>query len=221
MNRYFLVDYERIHNQKTCLNGIETLTAQDTVYILFSGEETGVSFSVMEKISASKAKIIRKLVDEETEDTMQYVIGFYIGYVAGKEKDNNYALAVISDETFGFLPKLGKVNLYVGQTIGKAISVMPQPTAQERSNSEWENKFSEIMDGLGINGGSIESELSKTLKKARETADSIAAQTKVKDLISGDLADAILNALKPLIDPEDTVTPRDDDNDSDYHDNDD
>ena len=207
MNRYFLVDYERIHNRNTCLNGIENLTEQDTVYILFSGEDTGVSFSVMEKISASKAKIVRKHIEQETEDTVPYVIGFYIGRIAGKERNGNYAIGVISDETFGFLTKLSKVNLYVNMTIGKAAAVMPVP---EHSSSEWENKFSEIMDTLDLGDG-IEKELHKTLKKARETADSVAraayTQAKVNDLFKGkgfpqDLADSVYNALKPLLDPD-------------------
>ena len=64
------------------------------------------------------------------------------------------------------------------------------------------------MDGLNI-GKNLESEVHNTLKKARETADSIAraayAQAKVNDLLKGlpqDLADSVFTALKPLLDPE-------------------
>ncbi len=201
MNRYFLVDYERIHNRSTCLNGIEHLKESDTVYILFSGEETGVSFSVMEKIQASHAKVVQKHIISDTEDALQYVIGFYLGSIAGREKEEHYAIAVISDEKFGFLPKLENISLYVSQSIGKAVAVMPVPN-EETETSEWDNKFSEIMESLNLGKG-IEAELHKTIQKARETADSIAAQTKVKDLFGRDLADSVYNALKPLIDPDD------------------
>ena len=50
MKRYFLVDFEHVPHTNTCLNGIENLKEEDEVYILFSGEESGVSFSMMEKI---------------------------------------------------------------------------------------------------------------------------------------------------------------------------
>ncbi len=210
MKRYFLVDFEHLQHPNICLNGIETLTAEDTVYILFSGEESGVSFSMMEKINASQAKIFRKYVSKDVnDDAMQYAVGFYMGYIKGKEQGKSYALAVISDEKFGFLPKLEEINLYACQTISKAISVMPQQEGEEQKvNSEWEKKFSEIMDGLDI-GKNLETEVHKTLKKARETADTIAraayAQAKVNDLFKGfpqDLADSVYTALKPLLDPE-------------------
>ena len=210
MKRYFLVDFEHLQHPNICLNGIENLTENDTVYILFSGEEAGVSFSMMEKINASQAQIFRKSVSKDVnEDAMQYAVGFYMGYIRGKEEDKNYALAVISDEKFGFLPKLEDVNLYACQTISKAVSVMPQYEGTEQKvNSEWEKKFSEIMEGLDIGKG-IETEVHKTLKKARETADTIAraayTQAKVNDLFKGlpqDLADSVYTALKPLLDPD-------------------
>lgn len=210
MKRYFLVDFEHIQHQNTCLNGIENLTEDDTVYILFSGEDSGVSFSMMEKLNASKAEIFRKYVSKDVnEQAMEYAVGFYMGYIKGKELGKGYALAVISDEKFGFLPKLEDVNLYACQSIARAVAVMPQHQGTEqKTNSEWENKFSEIMDGLNI-GKNLESEVHNTLKKARETADSIAraayAQAKVNDLLKGlpqDLADSVFTALKPLLDPE-------------------
>ncbi|MBR1528436.1 MAG: hypothetical protein IJ642_03920 [Oscillospiraceae bacterium] len=208
MKRYFLVDFEHLQHRNVCLNGIENLTEADKVYILFSGEDSGVSFSMMEKINASKAQIFRKYVSKDVnEDAMQYAIGFYMGYIrAREENNNNYALAIISDEKFGFLPKLEDINLYACQTISKAVSVMPQEDID--SGSEWEKKFSEIMDGLGI-GKNLETEVHKALNKARETADSVAraayTQAKVNDLLKGvpqDLADNVYNALKPLLDPE-------------------
>jgi len=209
MKRYFLVDFEHLQHRNICLNGIENLTEEDKVYILFSGEDSGVSFSMMEKINASKAQIFRKYVSTDVnEDAMQYAVGFYMGYIRAKEENNNYALAIISDEKFGFLPKLEEINLYACQTISKAISVMPQQDTEWKGNSEWEMKFSEIMDGLGI-GKNLESEVHKALNKARETADSVAraayTQAKVNDLLKGlpqDLADNVYNALKPLLDPE-------------------
>ena len=210
MKRYFLVDFEHVPHTNTCLNGIENLTADDTVYILFSGEESGVSFAMMEKINASKAQIFRKYVSKDVnEDAMQYAVGFYMGYIKSKEEKNGYALAVISEEKFGFLPKLEDVNLYACQSIAKAVAVMPQYEGTgQKGNTEWERKFSEIMEGLDI-GKNLETEVHKTLEKARETADSIAraayAQAKVNDLFKGfpqDLADSVSTALKPLLNPE-------------------
>ena len=209
MKRYFLVDFEHVPHTNTCLNGIENLTEEDTVYILFSGEDSGVSFAMMEKINASKAQIFRKYVSKDVnEDAMQYAVGFYMGYIKGKEERNGYALAVISDEKFGFLPKLEDVNLYACQSIAKAVAVMPQHQGTEKTSPEWERKFSEIMEGLDI-GKNLETEVHKTLEKARETADSIAraayAQAKVNDLFKGfpqDLADSVYTALKPLLNPE-------------------
>ncbi len=212
MKRYFLVDFEHLQHPNVCLNGIETLTEEDTVYILFSGEDSGVSFSMMEKINASKAKIFRKNVSKDVnDDAVQYAVGFYMGYIKGMEEGRGYALAVISDEKFGFLPKLEEINLYACQTISKALSVMPQHEGTEqKGSSEWEKKFSEIMENLDI-GKNLETEVHKALNKARETADSVAraayTQAKVNDLFKGkgfpqDLADSVYNALKPLLDPD-------------------
>ena len=210
MKRYFLVDFEHLQHQNICLNGVEELTKEDTVYILFSGEESGVSFSMLEKLNASEAVIFRKNVSQEVNtEAMEYAVGFYIGYIKGKEKAENYALAVISDEKFGFLPKLEEVNLYACQSIAKALSVMPQEEEpEEKIIPEWKRKFSEIMENLDI-GKNLESEVHRTLKKARETADSIASaaytQAKMNDLFKGfpqDLADKVYAALKPLLNPD-------------------
>ena len=87
MKRYFLVDFEHLQHQNICLNGVEELTKEDTVYILFSGEESGVSFSMLEKLNASEAVIFRKNVSQEVNtEAMEYAVGFYIGYIKGKEK---------------------------------------------------------------------------------------------------------------------------------------
>ena len=210
MKRYFIVDFEHLQHPNVCLNGIENLTPEDTVYILFSGEDAGISFSMMEKLNASGAQIFRKYVSKDVnDDAVQYAVGFYMGYIKGLEAHHGYALAIISDEKFGFLPKLEEVNLYACQSISKALSVMPQHQGSEqKASSEWERKFSEAMENLNI-GKNLEAEVHKTLKKARETADILArtayTQAKVNDLFKGfpqDLADSVYSALKPFLDPD-------------------
>ena len=80
MERYFLVDYERVKDQpENGLGGIEMLTEKDTVFILFKNENISISFLAMKKLIASKAKIIQKVMPEDNDQAVENVLCYLIG----------------------------------------------------------------------------------------------------------------------------------------------
>jgi len=86
MHRCFLVDYERVKEQAgNGLDGIEHLTNQDTVFILFRNENISIHFQTMKKLTSSEAEIIQKVIPEASDEVMENIFSYLIGkYSQGK-----------------------------------------------------------------------------------------------------------------------------------------
>ncbi len=99
---YFFVDYENVKNLG--LEGIETLSEDDTVIIFYSQNANTITFETHKKLCAAKANIIFERVNVGLKNALDFQLSSYVGYIMGKteEYEANYYL-VTNDAAFSVI----------------------------------------------------------------------------------------------------------------------
>lgn len=97
---YYLVDYENV--KKDGLNGINELSAEDTVCIFYSENADTITFDMHRKINESQADIVFQEVEVGTKNALDFQLATYLGYMIAKDKEQEYFL-VTKDNGFNIL----------------------------------------------------------------------------------------------------------------------
>lgn len=97
---YYLVDYENV--KKDGLNGINELSAEDTVCIFYSENADTITFDLHQRINASQADILFQEVEVGTKNALDFQLATYLGYMVAKDKEQEYYL-VTKDNGFNIL----------------------------------------------------------------------------------------------------------------------
>jgi len=94
----YLVDYENVN--KDGLNGVNQLTAGDSVCIFYSENADTLSFSLHHRLVESKANISFILVESKTKNALDFQLVTYLGYLIAADKSVSYFI-VSKDNGFG------------------------------------------------------------------------------------------------------------------------
>ncbi|MCM1038766.1 MAG: PIN domain-containing protein [Roseburia sp.] len=97
---YYLVDYENV--KRDGLNGINELSAEDTVCIFYSENADTITFDMHRKINESQAKIVFQEVEVGTKNALDFQLATYLGYLVAADKKQEYYI-VTKDNGFNIL----------------------------------------------------------------------------------------------------------------------
>ena len=97
---YYLVDYENV--KKDGLNGINELSADDTVCIFYSENADTITFDLHRRINESRADVIFREVSVGTKNALDFQLATYLGYIIAGDKEQEYFL-VTKDNGFNIL----------------------------------------------------------------------------------------------------------------------
>ena len=85
--RYYLIDYENVH--QAGLNGIEKLTENDRLIIFYTINAETLTFSLYEKLVSCKAEIQLYKVQCGGKNALDFQLATFLGYVLGNNPDTD------------------------------------------------------------------------------------------------------------------------------------
>lgn len=93
----FLIDYENV--SASGLDGLETLTEQDTVYIFYTENADRLTFDAHRRLMESPAKVRYYKVETGTKNALDFQLVSYLGYLI---RENNGCGYFIISKDSGF-----------------------------------------------------------------------------------------------------------------------
>lgn len=97
----FLIDYENLRT--VAFNGLEALSEEDRVIVFYTNNSDNLTFSLMQRLVESKAKVEYKKVACGGKNSLDFQLCSYLGYLIGTNKDTRFC--VVSRDK-GFLTML-------------------------------------------------------------------------------------------------------------------
>ena len=94
---YFFVDYENVKNQG--LEGIEELTAEDTVIVFYSQNANTMTFETHKKLCSAKANIVFERVNVGFKNALDFQLSSYIGYVIAKTEEYEVSYHLVTNDS--------------------------------------------------------------------------------------------------------------------------
>ena len=127
---YFLVDYENVN--VAGLNGITSLTENDSVIIFYSENADTLTFGMHRRINESKAEIKFQKVEVKEKNALDFQLCTYLGYLIRdtmtEENLNNY-FVVSNDKSYLSLIdywKRFKIDLQVVSDLSEKKVTLPE-----------------------------------------------------------------------------------------------
>ena len=127
---YFLVDYENVN--VAGLNGITSLTENDSVIIFYSENADTLTFGMHRRINESKAEIKFQKVEVKEKNALDFQLCTYLGYLIRdtmtEENLNNY-FVVSDDKSYLSLIdywKRFKIDLQVVSNLSEKKIILPE-----------------------------------------------------------------------------------------------
>ena len=127
---YFLVDYENVN--VAGLNGITSLTENDSVTIFYSENADTLTFGMHRRINESKAEIKFQKVEVKEKNALDFQLCTYLGYLIRdtmtEENLNNY-FVVSDDKSYLSLIdywKRFKIDLQVVSNLSEKKIILPE-----------------------------------------------------------------------------------------------
>ena len=127
---YFLVDYENVN--VAGLNGITSLTENDSVIIFYSENANTLTFGMHRRINESKAEIKFQKVEVKEKNALDFQLCTYLGYLIRdtmtEENLNNY-FVVSNDKSYLSLIdywKRFKIDLQVVSDLSEKKVTLPE-----------------------------------------------------------------------------------------------
>lgn len=129
---YFLIDYENVKSEG--FEGIETLTPDDYVFVLYSDNCKTITFNMMEKINKSQAHIFYQAVSVGTKNALDFQLSSYLGYLIGNKGSDQQYYIVTKDQGYKCLASFWSkesVHVELADNVGRQLS---KQVAKVRSN---------------------------------------------------------------------------------------
>ena len=138
----FLIDYENV--SASGLDGLETLTQADVVYIFYTENADRLTFSAHRRLIESKAQIRYYKVESGTKNALDFQLVTYLGYlICGAPSESYYIISKDNgfDSVLNFwskqnIPVLRMSNLDVVNT--------------SQAHDELQEKLSELLDHADV-----------------------------------------------------------------------
>ena len=215
---YFFVDYENVKNLG--LDGIETLSEEDTVIVFYSQNANTITFETHKKICASKANVVFERVNVGLKNALDFQLSSYVGYIIGKTEEYDAAYHLVTNDA-----ALSVIGKFWGRK-GKKFSViekisdltdnsvlmpeLPKNAAKKTEQSAEEMKPQEVKEGSKTEesrseeaAASLETADVQGVKEEAEAEETVSENTNVTEkIISEEIVSA--EAEEEVI-PEDTV----------------
>lgn len=93
----FLIDYENVRT--SAFNGLENLTKDDRVIVFYTSNSDNLTFSLMQRLSESRACIEYKKVSCGGKNSLDFQLCSYLGYLIGTCSDTKFHI-VSKDKGF-------------------------------------------------------------------------------------------------------------------------
>ena len=93
----YLIDYENVHIKG--MNGVESLGEKDSVMIFYSERSNTLTFSLHERINASRAAVQLISVTAGSKNSLDFQLVTYLGWLIAKRGGESYVI-VSRDQGF-------------------------------------------------------------------------------------------------------------------------
>lgn len=144
MKNIFLVDYENTGMKG--IKGIEKLEETDEIYIFYSFKSNNISWDCFKKLQNLKSKLELMEVKVGTKDALDFQLISFLGYLVGKDKNNELNFIVISeDKGYDFVSDFWREKFNL-KNIFRCENI--ELSKQEILISE-ENKLKKLFQNLG------------------------------------------------------------------------
>ncbi len=131
----FLIDYENVRTP--AFNGLEDLNENDRVIIFYTNNSDNLTFSLMQRLTESRASIEYKRVSCGGKNSLDFQLCSYLGYLIGKSSDTKFCIVSRDKGFFTMLSLWGEkapqgnsviccANLSVGSVQDEAQSLQPE-----------------------------------------------------------------------------------------------
>ncbi|MDE6501430.1 MAG: hypothetical protein K2L10_05055 [Ruminococcus sp.] len=205
-NRYYLIDYENVH--QSGLNGIEKLTENDRIIIFYTTNAETLTFSVYEKIILSKAEIQLYKVQCGGKNALDFQLSTFLGYILGKNPDTDCNI-VSNDKGYEYVRNFWKeknINIKISSDItGNVNKVSPAVVASANSvqtAKPTETDFDKAVKPLNLskdNKQKLFDIYSKAMKLTETAKRSIQINNEIGKTFGSENQKKYYATLKPLI----------------------
>ncbi|MCM1506224.1 MAG: PIN domain-containing protein [Ruminococcus flavefaciens] len=207
--RYYLIDYENVH--QTGMNGIEKLTEKDRLVIFYTANAETLTFSLYEKLVQCKAEIQLYKVQCGAKNALDFQLATFLGYILGDNPDTDCHI-ISSDKGYEYVRSFWKeknIKIKISSDIEgnvKQTENSPAPVAKTVTPSpvskSAETDFDKAVKPLNLSK-SDKQKLSDIYNKALLLKDNVKIRQQINNQIGkifgSENQKKYYSAIKPLI----------------------
>ncbi len=133
----FLIDYENVRT--SAFNGLEDLDENDRVIIFYTNNSDNLTFSLMQRLTESRAAIEYKKVSCGGKNSLDFQLCSYLGYLIGKSSDTRFCIVSRDKGFFTMLSLWGEKTPQGNSVIccaNLSVGSVPDDTHQGDSHQE-------------------------------------------------------------------------------------
>lgn len=125
----FLIDYENVRT--SAFNGLENLTENDRVIVFYTSNSDNLTFSLMQRLSESRACIEYKKVSCGGKNSLDFQLCSYLGYLIGTCSDTKFHI-VSKDKGFFSMISLWGESTCGGNSVVCCANMLTVPDAEKK-----------------------------------------------------------------------------------------
>ena len=138
----YLIDYENVRT--SAFNGLEGLTADDSVFVFYTNNSDNLTFSLMQRLAETKAKVEYKRVSCGGKNSLDFQLCSFLGYLIGTHTNTRFSI-VSRDKGFATMLSLWGDGAGEGNSVACCVNILGGMDASASEAEEAEDKAEEAV----------------------------------------------------------------------------